>query len=874
MTVLFALSTVAAFADNVDGDYTYTVNLDGVSCTVTGYTNAIATDITIPTTLDGFTVTKIGEYAFSENTTIAGVTVPSGVTVIGGHAFYACVKLKSISLPNTIGTIGAYAFVCNRFESINISDSVQSIGDYAFNGCDKLVSLTLPGSITNKARNVFEACSSLKNVIMMNGFNSLGDNMFQNCGELESVVIPDSVTTIGHEAFTWCVKLKSISIPASVTSIGYSAFNHCDTLETVNLSNGLLQIDYGAFSWCKKLKSIFIPASVTLIGDTAFQFTPAQIYFLGNNPNPSDNAYYLLYPDYKARWIAHKVTATGFAYGYKDNGYPKFSYYCYPFFTITVNSAAHGSVSAGIQNGYGIETLAIPLTISPEDGYTPDSLSCTYGSTAAALSLTATSFTMPKGDVQITAVFVPIALPSVAVTSSTADTTPTWTFTHANSGPFRWRFDNSSPWTTTPDSSYTPTAPLSDGTYTLHVEEQDGNGYWSLPASASVVIDTTAPTVTLRSPTGTTVPASTANIVLAFNKTVTDVLGKTVTVNDGTSDYVYTVSPSGIYISGTGTSCQATIPVSAFKKAGVSLALSYGTPYTVKIAAGTYLNEAAIGNTANANVGSFTTVVHHSGGTVTPDVIIQPDYAGGKVRVTLSYGHKDYEDPNKVVAYFTTSESAIKTIEPYCVYNPTTAAMTIRANPMYSYTVGYNDISFNDVTSSGWYKHYVDFIAAREIVKGFGNGIFGPDQNITRAQFVMILKNLAGDKTIYTTTSFSDVTATSWYSGAVEWAYENNIVYGSNGRFDPDAKITRQDISVMIARYAEKYEGYTFEKTTAAVTFTDSGDIAAYASGAVSTMQQAGILAGPGDGTFKPRDNATRAEAAKMIDVLIRDMVK
>ena len=846
------------------------------------------------------TVTEIGSYAFSGNTTVASITVPSGVTVIGGHAFesckalasitvpsgvtvigsYAfsdCAALKSVSLPNTISTIRSWAFAHSGLESLDIPDGVQSIGEFAFTLCHKLVSLTLPGSINHVDLKVFAQCDSLKSVIMLPGFSAIGAEMFSECSALESVVIPDSVTTITNDAFYHCTNLKSISIPGSVTKIEYSAFAGCTKLETVNLSEGLEVLGQDVFNSCHELKSIFMPASVTSIDLYVFRQTPTQIYFLGNKPTAPDDAYCNLYPSNTTRYMGYKVGATGFVYGLHDD--PPFHrlnryYYLLNYFTITVNSAAHGSVSAGSTNGYGIETLAIPLTISPEDGYTPDSLSCTYGSTAAALSLTATSFTMPTGDVQITAVFVPIALPSVAVTSSTADTTPTWTFTHANSGPFRWRFDNSSPWTTTPDSSYTPTAPLSDGTYTLHVEEQDSNGYWSLPASASVVIDTTAPTVALSSPTGTTVPIATANIVLAFNKTVTDVTGKTVTVNDGTSDYVYTVSPSGIYVSGTGTSCKATIPVSAFKKAGVSLALSYGTPYTVKIAAGAYLNEAAIGNAANANVGSFTTMDHHSGGTVTPDVIIQPDYAGGKVRITLSYGHKENEDPNKVVAYFTTSESTIKTIEPYCVYNPTTAAMTIRANPMYSYTVGYNDISFNDVTSSGWYKHYVDFIAAREIVKGFGNGTFGPDQSITRAQFVMILKNLAGDKTSYTTASFSDVAMTSWYSGAVEWAYKNGIVYGSNGKFDPDAKITRQDIAAMIARYAEKYEGYTFEKTVDAVSFTDSENIAAYASGAVSTMQQAGILAGSGDGTFKPQSNATRAEAATMIDVLIRDMVK
>ena len=267
---------------------------------------------------------------------------------------------------------------------------------------------------------------------------------------------------------------------------------------------------------------------------------------------------------------------------------------------------------------------------------------------------------------------------------------------------------------------------------------------------------------------------------------------------------------------------------------------------------------------------------HHHNSTTESSIVIDngEDYGNGRVRITISYAHKSYEDPNKVVAYYIMMDSGLKEIEPYCVYDATTGIMTIRANPMYSYQIEYNDVSFHDVTDSAWYKHYVDFLAARDVVHGFGNGIFAPDGNITRAQFVMILKNTANDNVNYTTSSFSDVGVNEWYSSAVEWAYENGIAFGANGKFDPDAKITRQDISAMIVRYAGKYEGYTFEKTKDTVDFTDSKDISSYAADSIRTLQQAGILDGPGDGTFRPLNNATRAEAAKMLDVLIRLMVQ
>ena len=77
----------------------------------------------------------------------------------------------------------------------------------------------------------------------------------------------------------------------------------------------------------------------------------------------------------------------------------------------------------------------------------------------------------------------------------------------------------------------------------------------------------------------------------------------------------------------------------------------------------------------------------------------------------------------------------------------------------------------------------------------------------------------------------------------------------------------------MIARYAEKVTKYELPETAAAVTFTDSSEIASYASAAVTAMQRAEIISGNGDGSFAPKANATRAAAAKMIAAFLQNMV-
>jgi len=107
----------------------------------------------------------------------------------------------------------------------------------------------------------------------------------------------------------------------------------------------------------------------------------------------------------------------------------------------------------------------------------------------------------------------------------------------------------------------------------------------------------------------------------------------------------------------------------------------------------------------------------------------------------------------------------------------------------------------------------------------------------------------------------------------VQWAYKSGIAVGSDGEFNPNANITRQDIAVMLTRYADKVAIYTLPKTSSTVTFTDSAKISSYASEAVTAMQQAGIISGNDDGRFAPTANATRAQAAKMIALLIQGMI-
>lgn len=178
--------------------------------------------------------------------------------------------------------------------------------------------------------------------------------------------------------------------------------------------------------------------------------------------------------------------------------------------------------------------------------------------------------------------------------------------------------------------------------------------------------------------------------------------------------------------------------------------------------------------------------------------------------------------------------------------------------------------AFTDV--SGWAKEYIDYLADKGIVNGKTETSFAPNDSITRAEFVKIIAGIAGaDVTKASKASFSDVASDAWYAPYVLWAADNGIVTGSDNRFSPNSKITRQDMAVIISRYIDKLSEKKLDAVNEKIDFADAAAISAYASDAVSVMQQAGIINGKGENSFAPRDNATRAEACKMLALVMQN---
>ena len=175
---------------------------------------------------------------------------------------------------------------------------------------------------------------------------------------------------------------------------------------------------------------------------------------------------------------------------------------------------------------------------------------------------------------------------------------------------------------------------------------------------------------------------------------------------------------------------------------------------------------------------------------------------------------------------------------------------------------------FADVKSSDWFYGDVEYVYTHGLMTGTSTNpmLFSPQMSVTRGMIVTILYRAAGSPDVSGLSNpFSDVAGGQYYRDAVIWAAANGIVAGiGNGKYDPDANITRQDLAVILYRYAQ-WAGIELPVTQDYTGFTDDAHVANYAKDAIEAFFKAGIINGYPDGSFQPNGTATRAEVAAMI---------
>ena len=314
--------------ENESNKYDYCLLEDG-TVEITGYTDSEA-KLIIPSEIDGYTVTRIGDYAFYNCTSLTKIAIPNSVTSIGIYAFYYCTSLTEITIPNSITSMGAWVFAdCTSLTDVILGNGVTSIGNSAFYNCTSLTEITIPCGVTNIDSSTFKNCTSLTEITIPESVTSIEHEAFSNCTSLTEITIPESVESIEYEVFSNCTSLTEITIPDSVASIEYRAFYNCNSLISIYVDNTninyssqdgilfnkdkttLIQYPIGntrtsyiipdsvtniygsAFYNCTSLTEITIPDSVTIIDIDAFAYcTTLTDITIGNNVTSiGDNAF-------------------------------------------------------------------------------------------------------------------------------------------------------------------------------------------------------------------------------------------------------------------------------------------------------------------------------------------------------------------------------------------------------------------------------------------------------------------------------------------------------------------------------------------------------------------------------------------------------
>lgn len=180
------------------------------------------------------------------------------------------------------------------------------------------------------------------------------------------------------------------------------------------------------------------------------------------------------------------------------------------------------------------------------------------------------------------------------------------------------------------------------------------------------------------------------------------------------------------------------------------------------------------------------------------------------------------------------------------------------------------EAGYSDVSETSWAYPYIQDVTEKGLMKGVGENTFAPNETMTRAMFVTVLARMSGEALFDGEPSvYADVETGKWYTGAVNWAGLGGIVMGyPDGTFRPEAPVTREQAATFLIRYAE-YMELNLPQDQEVPAYTDASAISRWARVAVEGCSAAGILVGYPDRSFRPQNDITRAEAAKILSVFL-----
>lgn len=174
-------------------------------------------------------------------------------------------------------------------------------------------------------------------------------------------------------------------------------------------------------------------------------------------------------------------------------------------------------------------------------------------------------------------------------------------------------------------------------------------------------------------------------------------------------------------------------------------------------------------------------------------------------------------------------------------------------------------LPFDDISQSAWYYGAVEYVYLNHMMQGTAERLFLPDAEMSRAMIATVLYRLENTPAPTKDASFNDVKTNKWYTDAIRWAAENNVINGyGNNRFGPMDSVTREQLAVILYNYTAS-KGISVEAVGDLSTFSDAEATSDWAEEAISWAVGVGLLSGKGNGILDPFGTATRAEVAQML---------
>ena len=270
-----------------------------------------------------------------------------------------------------------------------------------------------------------------------------------------------------------------------------------------------------------------------------------------------------------------------------------------------------------------------------------------------------------------------------------------------------------------------------------------------------------------------------------------------------------------------------------------------------------------VGSLAAENGDVAVSIENHENGTTTVDVTVNGETADVSVKVALP----TVEDGQVVVVV---NEDGTEEVVRKSVVEDGTAYAELPAGTTIKIVDNAKD--FDDVPADAWYADSVDFVSSHELFEGTDKG-FEPSMNMTRAMLVTVLYRLENEPDATAEAVFTDVKEDSWYADAVEWAASSGIVNGvGNDLYDPNGDVTREQIATMLYRYV-KHLGLDVSSRGSLDKFYDGDQVSDWAKDAMQWAVKLGIFRGDDTGSLNPKNKATRAEVATLMERIVKLLV-